>query len=862
MPKPLVIVESPTKARTIARFLGDGYVVESSVGHIRDLPRSAKDIPASAKSQSWSRLGVNVDDNFAPLYIIPNEKKEQVKKLKALLKDADELYLATDEDREGESIAWHLLEVLRPSIPIHRMVFHEITDAAIAQALASPRTLDQHLVNAQEARRILDRLYGYEVSPVLWKKVMPKLSAGRVQSPAARLLVERERERMQFRSSSFADLEAMLTAIDEDREFRARLTHIDGRRVAQGRDFLPTGGLAPAATQQGVVALGHGDATLLVAALAGADFRVTRVEEKPYRRSPSAPFMTSTLQQEAGRRLRFSSSRTMSVAQRLYERGFITYMRTDSVILSGEALAEARRVISARFGASELPVSPRVYRSKIKNAQEAHEAIRPSGDEWRSPEDLGGQLSGDELRLYELIWRRTLASQMTDALGVVVSVTIDAAVTIDLSLAEQRLSSGDGVTFASSGRVITSPGFFRIYQENVEESEDTQELPQVVAGQALEERGIEVVDHVTNPPARYTEATLVKALEERGIGRPSTYASIISTLLDRGYAWKKGQALVPSFVAFAVVQLMERYFAHLVNYDFTAQLEDELDAIASGEREAIPYLQHFYFGDEDNGLKEEVLIQLGEIDARMVNTIPIGETDDGREVVVRVGRYGPYVQLDDKTASLPDAVTPDELSVESALALLSASEVKERPLGEIDGTPVFARLGRYGGYVQLGEGDSKELKRASLFPSMTVESVTLEEAQALLSLPRSVGSDPETGQEIFAQNGRFGPYMTRGRETRSLDKPEEIFTIGLDEAIEKFKEPKRRGARRASSVELGVDPEGGAKVVLRSGRFGPYVTDGQVNASLPRGVEPTEVTLEQALDLLNERKAKLNNDRG
>ncbi len=862
MPKPLVIVESPTKARTIARFLGDGYVVESSVGHIRDLPRSAKDIPASAKSQPWSRLGVNVDDNFAPLYIIPNEKKEQVKKLKALLKDADELYLATDEDREGESIAWHLLEVLRPSIPIHRMVFHEITDAAIAQALASPRTLDQHLVNAQEARRILDRLYGYEVSPVLWKKVMPKLSAGRVQSPAARLLVERERERMQFCSSSFADLEATLTATDEDREFRARLTHIDGRRVAQGRDFLPTGGLAPAATQQGVVALGHGDATLLVAALDGADFRVTRVEEKPYRRSPSAPFMTSTLQQEAGRRLRFSSSRTMSVAQRLYERGFITYMRTDSVILSGEALTEARRVISARFGASELPTSPRVYRSKIKNAQEAHEAIRPSGDEWRSPDELGGQLSGDELRLYELIWRRTLASQMADVLGVVVSVTIDAPVTSDLDLAEQRLSSGDRVTFASSGRVITSPGFFRIYQENVEENEDTQELPQVVAGQALEERGIEVVDHVTNPPARYTEATLVKALEERGIGRPSTYASIISTLLDRGYAWKKGQALVPSFVAFAVVQLMERYFAHLVNYDFTAQLEDELDAIASGEREAIPYLRHFYFGDEDNGLKEEVLVQLGEIDARMVNTIPIGETDDGREVVVRVGRYGPYVQLDDKTASLPDSVTPDELSVESALAFLSASEVKERPLGEIDGTAVFARLGRYGGYVQLGEGDSKELKRASLFPSMTVESVTLEEAEALLSLPRSVGTDPETGQEIFAQNGRFGPYMTRGRETRSLDKPEEIFTISLEEAIERFKEPKRRGARRASSVELGVDPEGGAKVVLRSGRFGPYVTDGQVNASLPRGVEPTEVTLEQALDLLNERKAKLNNDRG
>lgn len=862
MPKPLVIVESPTKARTIARFLGDGYVVESSVGHIRDLPRSAKDIPASAKSQAWSRLGVNVDDNFAPLYIIPNEKKEQVKKLKALLKDADQLYLATDEDREGESIAWHLLEVLRPSIPIHRMVFHEITDAAIAQALASPRTLDQHLVNAQEARRILDRLYGYEVSPVLWKKVMPKLSAGRVQSPAARLLVERERERMQFRSSSYADLEATLAVADQDREFSARLTHIDGRRVAQGRDFLATGGLTPTAISQRVLALGHGDATLLVTALNGAEFRVATVEEKPYRRSPSAPFMTSTLQQEAGRRLRFSSSRTMSVAQRLYERGFITYMRTDSVVLSGEALTEARRVISSRFGAAELPASPRVYRSKIKNAQEAHEAIRPSGDQWRSPEDLAGQLSGDELRLYELIWRRTLASQMNDALGVVVSVSIDAAVTTELSVDEQHLSPGARVTFASSGRVITSPGFFRIYQENIDENDESQELPQVAAGQAVEERGIEVVDHVTNPPARYTEATLVKALEERGIGRPSTYASIISTLLDRGYAWKKGQALVPSFVAFAVVQLMERYFAHLVNYDFTAQLEDELDAIASGEREAIPYLRHFYFGDENNGLKEEVLVQLGEIDARMVNTIPIGETDDGREVVVRVGRYGPYVQLDDKTASLPDSVTPDELTVESALALLSASEIKERPLGELDGVPVFARLGRYGGYVQLGEGDGKELKRASLFPSMTVESVTLEEAQALLSLPRSVGIDPETGQEIFAQNGRFGPYMTRGRETRSLDKPEEIFTIGLDEAIEKFKEPKRRGARRASSVELGVDPEGGTKVVLRSGRFGPYVTDGKVNASLPRGVEPTEVTLEQALDLLNERKAKLNNDRG
>jgi len=854
MAKPLIIVESPTKARTIARFLGDGYVVEPSVGHIRDLPRSAKEIPPAVKGQPWSRLGVDVDHDFQPVYVIPAEKREQVKRLRALMKDADELLLATDEDREGESIAWHLVEVLAPKVPTRRMVFHEITEEAIRNALASPRALDRHLVDAQETRRVLDRLYGYEVSPVLWKKVMPRLSAGRVQSPAARLLVERERERMRFRASSYSDLVVTLEGGTPPGIFEARLVRVGARRLAQGRDLLPTGGLGASSKAEGVLLLDHAGASLLEARLTEASFEVARVEAKPYRRSPAAPFVTSTLQQEAGRRLRFSAQRTMSVAQRLYERGFITYMRTDSVALSSEAIAEARRVIAERFGSLALPPSPRVFRSKIKNAQEAHEAIRPAGTRWQSPEELGGVLVGDEARLYELIWRRTLASQMTDALGTSVTVTVRAPLAADLSLADASFPAGTEAELVATGRTITQMGFFLAWRDDTEEASV---LPQLAIGEVLEARGCVVEDHTTTPPPRYSEATLVKALEERGIGRPSTYASIISTLLDRGYAFRKGQALVPTFVAFAVVQLMERYFAELVDYDFTAQLEDDLDAIAKGEQEAVPYLREFYFGSEGDGLRDEVLHQLEAIDARLVNAIPIGTAPDGTPVVVRVGRYGPYVQAGEETASVPEGTAPDELTLDRALELIRQGRVKERVLGEFGGQPVVAKVGRFGPYVQLGTDG----RSASLFPSMSIETLTLEEAIALLSLPRLVGINPATGEEILAHNGRFGPYLSCGKETRSLDKHEEILTISLEEALARLKEPKRRGTRRASSVELGTDPETGAKVVLRSGRFGPYVSDGKVNATLPRGLQPSDVTLETALDLLGERKARLADDR-
>ncbi|MHB8189606.1 MAG: type I DNA topoisomerase [Ferrimicrobium sp.] len=859
MAKPLVIVESPTKARTIARFLGDGYVVESSVGHIRDLPRSAKEIPATVKSQSWARLGVNVTDGFKPLYIIPAEKREQVKKLKGLLKDASELYLATDEDREGESIAWHLLEVLAPKIPIHRMVFHEITETAIRQALVNSRQLDTRLVDAQEARRILDRLYGYEVSPVLWKKVLPRLSAGRVQSVACRLLVARERERMAFRSSDYADLVATV-ATQEQASFTARLVAVGGLRVAQSRDFDPLGGLGTSARSEGVLQLTQAEAGALGEALEGASFAVVQVEERPLKRSPAPPFMTSTLQQEAGRKLRFSSSRTMSVAQRLYERGFITYMRTDSVTLAREAIAEARRVVVERFGAGSVPSSPRAYRSKVKNAQEAHEAIRPSGESWRAPDQLKGQLVGDELRLYDLIWKRTLASQMRDALGVTVSVRVEGATQRAVAIADAMVAEGTLNAFNASVRVFKELGFLRAYGVD-DDDDDGAQLPSVSIGDLLSLEGIEVESHTTQPPARYSEATLVKTLEERGIGRPSTYASIISTIIDRGYTWKKGQALVPTFVAFAVVQLLEQHFASLVNYDFTAQLEDDLDRIAEGVTEAVPYLEEFYFGTADNGLHQLVERELAEIDARSVNTIAIATSPDGEPIVARVGRYGPYLQLGELTAAIPDSVAPDELDGELALELLHKAQVKDRVLPQEDGDPILVRTGRFGGYVQRGEGDDKTLKRASLLPSQSVETITELEAIALLSLPRVVGVDPETSQELLAHNGRFGPYLSKGRETRSLETPEQIFSIDIADALRRFKEPKRRGTKRASSMEVGVDPETKASIVLRSGRFGPYLSDGTINASLPRGMEPSEVTLESALDLLAERRAKVANDR-
>ncbi len=858
MAKSLVIVESPTKARTISRFLGDGYIVEPSVGHIRDLPRSAKDIPAAAKSKSWARLGVDVENGFKPLYIVPAEKREQVKKLKALVSDATMVYLATDEDREGESIAWHLVEVLKPKMPVQRMVFHEITEAAIREALSSTREIDQRLVNAQEARRILDRLYGYEVSPVLWKKVMPRLSAGRVQSVACRLLVDRERERISFVSASYADLVAEVRVGDAN-PFHARLVRLGSFRIAQGRDFDASGLLAATRAKSPLLQLDRESAEGCADSLRDSEFSISSVEEKPFKRSPSPPFMTSTLQQEAGRKLRFSSSRTMSAAQRLYERGFITYMRTDSISLAQEAVAEARRIIGGRYPRA-LPKAPRSYRSKVKNAQEAHEAIRPSGEAWRAPEELASALGGDELKLYTLIWQRTLASQMADATGTTVVVEISAPLREAVSTAQGEVASNSAAIFEARGRVVLSRGFLDVYQENIQDGDEEQNLPPLSAGEGCALTGIEVEEHSTSAPARYTEASLVKALEERGIGRPSTYAAIISTILDRGYAWKRGQALVPSFVAFAVVQLMERYFTELVDFDFTANLEDVLDQIATGAKEVLPYLNEFYFGVERSGLHQQVEEKLGEIDARMVNTVEIRTELGVDPVVVRVGRYGPYVQLGEQTASVPDGLAPDELTAQKAMELLAASEIKDRLLGEHAGLPVYVRTGRYGPYVQLGDGDSKELKRSSLLPGQSAEGIDLAGAVALVELPRVVGTDPVTSQEILAHNGRFGPYLSKGKETRSLDKPEEIFTVSLDEAVARFSEPKRRG-RRAASMEIGADPESGAMVTLRSGRFGPYLTDGKVNASLPKGVKPEEVTVELALDILAERRAKLADDR-
>lgn len=849
----LVIVESPAKARTIAGFLSGDYVVESSVGHVRDLPRNAADVPSSYKDVEWARLGVDTANDFKALYVVPKEKKGQITKLRRLLGDADELYLATDEDREGESIAWHLTEVLSPRVPVHRMVFHEITRQAIEAALRDPRDLDRRLVDAQETRRILDRLFGYEVSPVLWKIVGSGLSAGRVQSPAIRIVVDRERERMRFRAASFWDVEGEFTTVDgEQGSFRAGLVALDGARVAGGKDFDGTGTL-----QNGsAVVLDEVGARELVDDLAGADFSVRSVERKPYRRSPYAPFRTSTLQQEAGRQLRFTSQRTMQVAQRLYEGGYITYMRTDSVSLSDTAVAAARSVVAVRFGADYLPGSPRAYQSKVKNAQEAHEAIRPAGDSFRSPEDVAGRLGADEARLYELIWKRTVASQMADATGESVQVRLGA-----------RSATGRDAEFGTSGKVITFPGFLRVYVErsddpDAEMEDQERRLPAVAEGDALGVESLEAKGHETKPPHRYTEASLVRRLEELGIGRPSTYASIIGTIQERGYVWKRGSALIPTFTAFATVRLLEKQFAELVDYAFTARMEDDLDSIASGGAEMVPYLSEFYFGDGHAGLVDLVARALEEADPREVNAISIGDPEVG--ITVRVGRYGPFLERDGGRASVPEELPPDELTVEKAEELL------EEPNGDLvlgvdpdSGHEVLARKGRFGPYVQLGRADETAGKprTASLFASMLPETVTLEEALSLLALPRVVGTDPE-GDEITAQNGRYGPYLKRGAETRSLDTEEQIFTIGLQEAVALFAQPKRRrGSPSAGPLrELGADPDTGCAVVVKDGRFGPYVTDGSVNASLQRRDSVESITLERAAELLRARRRKLESE--
>ncbi|MGI5525088.1 type I DNA topoisomerase [Micromonospora sp. CA-259024] len=871
----LVIVESPAKAKTISGYLGPGYVVEASFGHVRDLPRNAADVPAKYKKEPWARLGVDVDNGFHALYVVSADRKQQISKLVKLAKEVDEIFLATDEDREGEAIAWHLVETLKPKVPVKRMVFHEITKPAIQAAVANPREIDRDLVDAQEARRILDRLYGYEVSPVLWKKVMPRLSAGRVQSVATRIVVERERQRMAFRTAEYWDILATLAvanAGEGPRTFNATLIALNGDRIATGKDFEPTTGRVRAGA--GVVHLDESGARGLAARLDGRPFTVTRVEEKPYRRRPYAPFITSTLQQEAARKLRLSSQQTMRTAQRLYENGYITYMRTDSVNLSETAISAARRQIVELYGERSVPPEPRRYTGKVKNAQEAHEAIRPAGDNFRTPGEVAKELSAEEFKLYELIWRRTIASQMTDAVGSSVSVRIRAVST-----------SQEEADFGATGKTITDPGFLRAYvessdDENAEAEDAERRLPTLVKDQPLTADELAAQGHHTQPPSRYTEASLVKALEELGIGRPSTYASIMQTIQDRGYVTKRGQAMIPTFLAFAVIGLMERHYPRLIDYDFTASMENELDEIAGGDHAAVDFLTAFYFGssngagDQDiarsGGLKKLVTENLSDIDARSVNSIPLFTDDDGREVVVRVGRYGPYLQRElpggeqptpaegeeggaqGDRAPIPEGLAPDELTPEKVHELFLGGS-GERKLGDdpATGEPIVLKSGRFGPYVSSGE------RKSSLLRTQTPDSLTLEEALKLLSLPRLIGVAPD-GVEVFANNGRYGPYVKRGEEFRSLESEDQMFTVGLDEALALLAAPKARGRRAAAPPlrEMGVDPLTEKPLVIKDGRFGPYVTDGEFNASLRRGQTPEELSLAEASEMLAEKRAK------
>lgn len=1016
MTRALVIVESPAKAKTIAGYLGDGFVVESSIGHVRDLPQRASDIPESQRGTPWAKLGIDIENGFEPYYVVNADKKEQIARLRRLLKDADELYLATDEDREGEAIAWHLLEILKPKVPVKRMVFHEITPSAITDALSQTRDVDRNLVDAQETRRILDRLYGYELSPVLWRMIGKGLSAGRVQSVATRIVVERERERMAFMAAGYWDLTAIVDGGDGG-SFTTRLVAVDGTRVASGRDFGDDG----RPSRDDVMVLDETAAGALTAGLVGRPLTVASVEPKPYRRRPAAPFITSTLQQEAGRKLRLSASLAMHAAQGLYQKGYITYMRTDSTTLSDTAVAAARAVVRERFGADHLPDAPRTYANKVRNAQEAHEAIRPAGDRFRHPDEVAGEVSRSEARVYEMIWQRTVASQMTDAVGETVRITLTADVGPD---------GGDiasAVTFSASGTVISHQGFRRVYREDMDEPEDgdgERVLPALPVGATVDVVEVLPEGHMTQPPARFTEASLVKRLEEFGVGRPSTYASIMETI-QRNYVFKKGSALVPTLSAFAVTTLLELHFPRLVDYDFTAAMELDLDQIANGNAERVPWLEAFYFGSEDDiGLHAKVTTRLGEIDPRGVSTVPLGVTDDGQPVVARFGKFGPYVQVGDATASIPDDVPPDELTVARALEFLNTPTDRELGTDPETGQVVVARSGRFGPYVSLGrlpdrprpgspearlmsvpwnrkevkvalaylrlaadrldwtgakqlfglpgsgiakgtrdrladavdggatalvamrgaddlgvtgkalagvraivdladrisvgpgaspaevmesaleasgylvelQSDDRSEERlanlellseaaagfadvaslfdeldrqaeadeaipprtASLFETMTLERITFEDAMQLLSLPRVVGVDPADGVEITVQNGRFGPYLRKGSDSRSLETEEQLLTIGLDGCLAVLAQPKRRGRTAAKPPlrELGVDPTSGRPIILKDGNWGPYVTDGEHNASLKRGDAVEELTDERAAELLAERRMK------
>lgn len=916
--KTLVIVESATKAKKIQKYLGDDFIVEASVGHIRDLPGRAADIPAKYKKEAWAKLGVNPEDGFTPIYVVSADKKKKVTDLKSKLKQADKLLLATDPDREGEAIAWHLLETLKPKVPVERMVFNEITESAIREAAENTRELDMALVDAQETRRILDRLYGYEVSPVLWKKVMPRLSAGRVQSVATRVIVERERERMAFIPAEYWDLVASLVPQDASKqtptEFDAKLVALDGKRIAQGRDFDDRGRLKGEA-----VIVDKQKAHSLADALGTAPMHVTAVEEKPYSRKPYAPFMTSTLQQEAGRKLHFTSARTMRIAQRLYENGHITYMRTDSTSLSKQGLEAARSAARELYGADYVTDAPRTYDRKVKNSQEAHEAIRPAGERFATPGQLAGPLDAEEFKLYELIWARTVASQMQDARGTSMKVTVAGD------------ASGEACEFAATGRTVTFPGWLRAYSDR--QANETR-LPQLAKGDELDTQKVTADGHSTNPPARYTEASLVKKMEELGIGRPSTYASIIKTIQDRGYVFVRGNALVPSWVAFSVVGLLENNFDALVDYDFTSSMEDELDEIAHGNQDRTKWLSGFYFGDADaresmaqalarrGGLKHMIENNLEAIDARAANSLKLFDDASGRPVVVRVGRYGPYIERvigekdgepEYQRANLPESATPDEITLEMAEKLFATPQSgRELGVNPANGRTVVAKEGRFGPYVtelvrdderataearaeeviaaERAEEDAQraeEGKRAknwetktaaaqkekrmaqlvdeqlkpataSLFSTMEPSSVTFDEAMQLLSLPREVGEDPSDGEMITAQNGRYGPYLKKGSDSRSLASEDQIFSITVDEARRIYAEPKRRGraAAKPPLKMLGDNDVSGKPMTVKDGRFGPYVTDGETNASLQRGDTPETMTDQRANELLSARRAR------
>ena len=858
----LVIVESPAKARKIGGFLGDEYVVEASVGHIRDLPQRAADIPKEYKKIAWAKEGVNIEEDFEPLYVINPDKRAKVNELKALMKDADELILATDEDREGEAIAWHLIEVLRPKIPIRRMVFHEITKEAIQKAASETRDLDYRLVDAQETRRVLDRLYGYRLSPVLWKKVMPRISAGRVQSVATRLIVERERERMAFISSSWWDLTAVCEA-----GFSARLLSLDGKRVAATNDFDANGGLKEKSAGN-ILLLDEAAANELVQSLQGKSLLVKSTEESPRTERPKAPFTTSTMQQDAGSRLGWGAQLTMRVAQRLYENGYITYMRTDSVTLSQSAIESARASAKSLYGSEYIPSSPRVYEGKTKNAQEAHEAIRPAGDTFRTPGELAPELSRDEFALYDLIWKRTIASQMSDAKKMQMRVDFDVETKI-----------GGAAIFRANGSVVTFPGFLAAYEDITEEKDDTDDeskrLPAMAVGESMKVSNYSCEGHETKPPARYTEPTLVKKLEELGIGRPSTFASIMSTIQDRGYVAKRGRALVPTFLAFSVTGLLEQHFGKLVDYEFTASMEEDLDRIANGEEDRVAWLTRFFFGTEGNPGLEALAADLGAIDAQQINTMKMGE-----DIEIRVGRFGAYIQLgqgdDRKFANIPETMAPDELTLAVAIELL-AQPSGERELGinPENNLPLIAKSGRFGPYVtevlpepemvvdkKTGElkkprkkKDAPKAKTASLLSTMTLDTITIDDALQLMSLPRSLGE--YEGVNITVQNGRYGPYMTHGTDSRTLTSEDQLFLINLEEAIEIYKQPKvrRRGVAKPPLKDLGIDPASAKQVLVKDGRFGIYITDGETNATLRRGDTVEFLTLERGLELLAGRRA-------